>query len=428
MAIEFFREYGELGYLANYSEYGFYKNGIFYKTVEHYYQSEKYEDEAIRQKIINAPDARSAALIGRDRNNKRKEKFRDIKLNVMLEGVLEKFRQNKDILLKLIETRELEIIEKTEDEYFWGAGRDNSGKNEFGKILMKARTILKKEIIDRIINSCDEVYILGHNHPDCDSIFSSLLLKNILVSLGKKAHFCILDTNYELAQCDEKIIIDYLPEQPEIISDVTDKKFILVDHNTLDGIPKENVVGAFDHHIISNQVENLIEMEYASTGLVIYNEFKNLYNFSGFEKFLVALTVLADTNYLCSSRFKEDDKLLYDSLNLDIDSREYQLKYFMTTDFSKGIEYVINNNLKKYNYDGISISRISIDSYNYDNIDEYVEYISSLEGNWLLIWCNYDNMTTKVWYKGNLYTYDKLIGSTYVILKDLENKGKIKKI
>ena len=28
MAIEFYREFGELGYLANYSNYGFYKNGI----------------------------------------------------------------------------------------------------------------------------------------------------------------------------------------------------------------------------------------------------------------------------------------------------------------------------------------------------------------------------------------------------------------
>ena len=36
MAIEFYKEFGDLGYLANYSNHGFYKNGIYYKTVEHF--------------------------------------------------------------------------------------------------------------------------------------------------------------------------------------------------------------------------------------------------------------------------------------------------------------------------------------------------------------------------------------------------------
>ena len=167
--------------------------------------------------------------------------------------LLNNFRNNKELLYKLIETRNLNIVDK-----------NKKSLND----LMKVRNILKNEILDRIIDLArkeDDVYILGHNNPDCDSMFSSYLLEEILKGLGINAHACILSENYNLADCDSDIIVDYLPEVPEIINSVDDKKFILVDHNTLDGIPKENVIGAFDHHRISNQVDNLIEMEYAST-------------------------------------------------------------------------------------------------------------------------------------------------------------------
>ena len=41
MSVDFYKEFGELGYLAIYSNHGFYEDGVFYKTVEHYYQAKK---------------------------------------------------------------------------------------------------------------------------------------------------------------------------------------------------------------------------------------------------------------------------------------------------------------------------------------------------------------------------------------------------
>ena len=59
--IEFYKEFGNLGYLANYSNHGFEKNGIYYKTVEHYYQSEKFSDRSIKDKInIRLQDRKEA--------------------------------------------------------------------------------------------------------------------------------------------------------------------------------------------------------------------------------------------------------------------------------------------------------------------------------------------------------------------------------
>lgn len=53
MAIEFYKEFGPLGYLATYSNHGFYKNGVFWKTSEHYYQAQKFESKDIQRLIIN---------------------------------------------------------------------------------------------------------------------------------------------------------------------------------------------------------------------------------------------------------------------------------------------------------------------------------------------------------------------------------------
>ena len=116
MAINFYKEYGPLGYLASYSDHGFYIDGIYYPTVEHYYQSEKFDDALIKKKIISSKTPKEASTIGRDRNLKRIDGFSNKKLSVMYKGTLEKFLQNSTIRSKLIETRNNEIEEMTEKE------------------------------------------------------------------------------------------------------------------------------------------------------------------------------------------------------------------------------------------------------------------------------------------------------------------------
>lgn len=147
--VDFYKEFGPLGYLANYSNHGFYKNGIYYKTVEHYYQSEKFDNIEIKNKIINAETPKEASNIGRDRKNKRIDNFKDIKNSVMYDGIYEKFSQNIDIRNKLIQTGDAIIREMTIDEYYWGIGKDLSGCNNIGKILMNVRDALKKELLEK---------------------------------------------------------------------------------------------------------------------------------------------------------------------------------------------------------------------------------------------------------------------------------------
>lgn len=144
--IGFYKQYGPLGYLATYSNHGFMKNGMFWKTTEHYYQSEKFLEQSLKQKICDAKTPKEASEIGRDRNNKLREDWDDVKQEIMLEGVLLKFRAHPDILQKLLDTGNEEIVEETTKEFYWGCGPDRKGQNNYGKILTKAREILREEL------------------------------------------------------------------------------------------------------------------------------------------------------------------------------------------------------------------------------------------------------------------------------------------
>ncbi len=143
--IRFYKEFGEYGYLATYSNHGFYKDGVFWKTSEHYYQAQKFEDEDVKRRIEKAETPKIASIIGRSRNFKIRSDWDKIKQKVMFDAVYYKFKQNKDILQKLLDTGEAEIVEATVKENYWGCGLNNDGQNNYGKILVKVREKLRQE-------------------------------------------------------------------------------------------------------------------------------------------------------------------------------------------------------------------------------------------------------------------------------------------
>ena len=427
MSVDFYKEHGPLGYLANYSNHGFIKDGVYYKTAEHYYQASKFDDEKIRQKIINSPTPKEASIIGRDRNNIRKKDWSHQKLDEMYMAVYLKFSQNKDIRSKLIETRNKEIREMTTKESYWGIGPNLDGINHIGKILMRVRKKVKKDLLKEMINNCKnkKIYVIGHHKPDADSIISAYILTNILKSMGIDAVFSVRDNNI----IDNELIRDYLKEDYEVIDDYHDKDFILVDHNNLDSIPKENVIGAIDHHRITGEVEDLIEIEYASTALLIYDLFKDKYKFSEKGKELIALSVLTDTEYLTSSRFTEEDKKLFEELKVNLDIETLKKKYFKTTNFTNRINDNLHEDYKEYDYNNQRINRSLIKSYSSDKDKYYEDYTSSMKSNIinLLIWCDYEKLVTYLNYNGVNLTYPEFTTSTYLILDYLEKQKYLKK-
>ncbi|MBQ8535020.1 MAG: DUF1768 domain-containing protein [Bacilli bacterium] len=421
MTVDFYKEFGELGFLANYSSHGFYKNNIYYKTVEHYYQSEKFDDIEIKNKIINCDTPKEASNIGRDRNLIRKDNFRSIKNDVMYEGLYLKFSQNKDIRSKLIETGDSLIREMTVKESYWGVGPNLDGENHIGFLLMKVRDKIKEEVLNNIISNCKDkkVYIIGHHNPDCDSILSAYILSIVLKDLGIDA--VAVRRSGEIV--DKEVLDYYFGEDLEEIIDYSNKYFILVDNNKLDGIEKNQVIGAIDHHVISGEVEDLIEIEYASCGLLIYDLFKDKFNFTNKLKELIYLTVVFDTEFLNSSRYREYDKKIIESFNSKLNVLELKKKYLKITDFTKNIKDNLYFDYKEYKYNDLNIRRSLIKSTTNLRNKYYNDYISSMKTNNinLIIWCDYDEGKTYINYNGVNLIHPYFTTSTNLILKFLDN-------
>ena len=291
-----------------------------------------------------------------------------------------------------------------------------------------------KDIALKIINDLkkyDELYILGHNNIDSDSYFSSYLLYKILKSFNLNVHFCMLD-DYSILEEDKKEIEDFKQEEPIILkrNEIKDKTFILVDHNDPSQSLKEdksNIALSIDHHIISRKVDNCFSSEFTSTGLFIYSLFKEVFTFSQDLKDIVALTVMADSCFLTTSRFKESDKLLFNELHTALDVNDIRKKYFRITDFNMNIDFNINNNHKVYHVDDIEINRVIIKGYDNEKkyMDEYVKRSNEIFDNNLFIWNDFENLITYVYFEGKLLkTYNHIVTSSMLITKDLINEIK----
>lgn len=344
-----------------------------------------------------------------------KQKIKNKPLN-SLDIIVDSIKKDQNLTYKIIEARSIDKLL-------------NLGIDFDINTLKKIRNKLINNTLKNIINNCSgRIYVIGHPNPDVDSIFSSYLLSKVLKSFGVDAKFAILK-GYKYLDSSSKIIKDYLNEKP-IVVEPKDNKFILVDHNQLYKLKKSNVVGAIDHHRITKEIDNVLEIEYASTGLLIYNLFKNKYNFNEEDKILVALTVLTDTEYLNSPRYTKQDKLIYESLNLNLDSKALEKKYFVTTNFNKSITDNIKDSIKTYKYNNLNINRVLILSYHNDlinNLDNYINVINNYEGNWLIIWCDYELKSTIIIYNGDRYELDYVTTSTNIVLKYLDKLGVLEK-
>ncbi len=130
---------------SNFSAYKLTFKGVTYPTSEHAYHAQKFEDESIIDEIKNANSPLDAIDVALKYKDKVKLNWNELKIDTMCEILREKVKQNhyvKDILLG---TGNEEIIEDSPDNYFWGSGKDGSGQNNFGKVLMKIREELKSQ-------------------------------------------------------------------------------------------------------------------------------------------------------------------------------------------------------------------------------------------------------------------------------------------
>lgn len=144
MALKFYKLKDPGGYMSNYYKARFFIYNRWWATVEHAYQAQKCSDPVEYDAIHQAVKANDARLLGQ--KVKMREGWDTIhKDRVMEECVLAKFLQHKDIRDQLLATGTEELIEDSPVDWYWGCGKDDTGKNMLGKILMKIRAQLQGE-------------------------------------------------------------------------------------------------------------------------------------------------------------------------------------------------------------------------------------------------------------------------------------------
>jgi ribA/ribD-fused uncharacterized protein len=143
MTVRFYNTKGPYGCLSNFSRHGFQVDGLYWPTVEHYFQAQKFAGTEQARLIQQAPTPRQAKDLGHDRTIPLRSDWEDVKDEVMRQAVRSKFEKHGDARGVLLGTGNEEIIEDSPSDYYWGCGADGTGKNILGKILMEVRAVLR---------------------------------------------------------------------------------------------------------------------------------------------------------------------------------------------------------------------------------------------------------------------------------------------
>jgi len=144
-SIRFISKSKEYFEFSNFYERNFVLNDVEYKTIEHYFQSQKFinNDTEYAHSIINAKTPSSAKALGRKNSTKLRDDWNSARMDIMYEGLKAKFTQNKDLKELLLSTENRIIIEDNKRDNFWGIGKNEKGQNNLGVLLMKLRDEFK---------------------------------------------------------------------------------------------------------------------------------------------------------------------------------------------------------------------------------------------------------------------------------------------
>ncbi len=133
---------------SNFSSVAVRWKGKLWPTSEHAYQASRFmgKDIKIVNKIHKAISADDAYRIAMTTLGDQFGIYTDKDLKVMEDIVRHKLKQNSYVMHKLLQTGKRKIVEDSPKDSFWGWGPKRDGRNELGKIWMKLKTEVFKDI------------------------------------------------------------------------------------------------------------------------------------------------------------------------------------------------------------------------------------------------------------------------------------------
>lgn len=145
MTIYFYGRTNPWGEFSNFAHYPFELDGKSWPTSEHYFQARKFAGTPHEEAIRRAESPSKAAKMGRERSRPLRPDWEEVKDDIMRAAVWAKFTTHPVLAALLLSTGDEEIVENAPGDYYWGCGKDGTGKNMLGKILVETRTRLREQ-------------------------------------------------------------------------------------------------------------------------------------------------------------------------------------------------------------------------------------------------------------------------------------------
>ncbi|MGL4236894.1 NADAR family protein [Tabrizicola sp.] len=142
-AIYFYSQTEAFSEFSNFAPFGVELDGLWWPTVEHYFQAQKFEDAGYREQIRRARRPKDAKALGMTRSLALRSDWEEVKEGIMHRAVLTKFRTHPVLAQLLMSTGDRLLVENAPMDAYWGCGPDGSGQNKLGKILMAIRSELR---------------------------------------------------------------------------------------------------------------------------------------------------------------------------------------------------------------------------------------------------------------------------------------------
>jgi N-glycosidase YbiA len=133
------------GAFSNFSHHGFTLDDLYWPTSEHYFQAQKFVGTEFAEQVRLAPGPMAAARLGRKRSFPLRPDWTEVRDDVMRRALHAKFTQHPDLRTLLLSTGDAELIENSPIDWYWGCGKDGTGTNRLGQLLMELRDRLRRE-------------------------------------------------------------------------------------------------------------------------------------------------------------------------------------------------------------------------------------------------------------------------------------------
>ena len=144
MAIQFLSKSPEYSEFSNFAPFPFDLDGKRWRSVEHYYQAQKFSDPKLQKLIRDAEKPPIAKSLAHKYKAEMRADWESIKDEVMERAVRRKFETHEALRALLVATGDAELEEAAPTDHYWGVGRDGSGENRLGRLLMRLRDDLRQ--------------------------------------------------------------------------------------------------------------------------------------------------------------------------------------------------------------------------------------------------------------------------------------------